>query len=209
MADQPRFKSGPRKGQFMPKSGAKKNSGSRGSKRNDIVHRVKNTMATKINKAVKGAGIVTGIFATIQQATKEDVRFAREESGYWEELGTNQRRAQFVLGRFVNRATGFTIWPDVTREGVGFTFNPGGALNKWTAAGASGILYHFFGRFFNLPQRTRVRNFSWPVFIGGIVGGVLDPPAGQSSHTSVASPRQPFRNVTPGRTSLAVSPVSI
>lgn len=213
MAAQLRFMTGPRKGQFKPKNTTKKGSsgGSKGSRggSSSVGSRVKNTLAKKINLAVKGAGFLTGIAAVIQQSTSADVKFAKEESGYWEELGTAQKRAQFVLGRMVNRATGFTIWPEITREGVGFTFNPWGIFNKWTGVGAAGILYHGLGFFFGLPQRTRVRNFSWPVFIGGIIGGLLDPPAGQSSHTSISGPRPGFRNVTPNRSGTMLNPVSI
>jgi len=185
---QARFTSGPRKGQFKPKNGkstgSKKSGGSRGSKIKATVSR----HTSKINKAIKGGGILAGVLAFVQQTTAEDVKFAKS-TGYYQGLN-GENKAKFLVGKLIGRATGFTVFGNVAGEAPDFKINLWGPVNKWTGIGVGGLIYKTLGGYFNLPYRNHVRNFTAPILIGGIVGGLIDPPGDSSGPAPTPSRNQ-------------------
>lgn len=134
------------------------------------------------NKVWTALASVTGVGAFFAQTTNSDLSYA-QSSGYWGKLSGTQK-IETIFSWTVSRALsvfGFSYSPFPALAGpVKASLNPGNVLNKFTGAGVLALVYSAMGKYIPLlPWRGRVKKFGKPLLAAGILGGLLDDPAGQ------------------------------
>lgn len=133
----------------------------------------------------------SGLGAFALQATSSDRTYAQQQ-GLLNNFTPTQKIEQWV-NWLTSRLTFGMINQPFTQVYAGNvpTFQIGNTLNKFTGAGIVTGLYGAFAKGF--PLRSKVKKFSIPLLLGGIIGGLFDDPvaAGLNRGTSLASPRAP------------------
>lgn len=129
----------------------------------------------------KTAALGSGFAALIAQATSSDRSYANS-AGLLNNFTTGQKLQQYV-NWMVSRVTNGYV-PSVfsnVYNGNKPSWNVANVLNQYTGAGIAAWLYGHFGnaKGLHLPFNTTVKKFGTPLIAGGIIGGLLDDPAGQ------------------------------
>ncbi len=105
----------------------------------------------------------------LQQITAEDIQTAVNQN-VWQTYDTTNK-IKYVVHSAVGRVTGVNVFSELGT--VKQTINPAGVLNKWTGIGLGGILFTMIPK---VPYKRQIRAASMGSLIGGIVGGLFDPP---------------------------------
>lgn len=135
------------------------------------------------NKFISSLAVLAGFGALFQQTTSADVAY-NQKTGAWATLNAGQKITALGVW-FVGRLTnGYITIPNALNYGAPKpSWNVGNALNKWTALGIGALIYKHIPI---APKRGLVGKFSLPLIAGGIIGGLLDDPSGQSVSRSAS-----------------------
>ena len=166
----------------------KKNNGNNGS----------TSLGNSFYKIAKGA---SGYLAFASQITEKDYNndagtgISQQPSYKNEDMTT---KAKIFANVMAGRLTGMTIFKSgnmYDSENTKFTINPKGVLNKWVGVGLAGLVYKNIpkksgGKY--LPQQTKIGAVSKNLLLGGLIGGILDPPevSGNNSKVMASSVRR-------------------
>jgi hypothetical protein len=129
-------------------------------------------------------GNILGGLAFLNQATIKDKADISAQT-------TIQGKLKVIANSLLGHAVGINLFKDVPQKQQ--NFNPAGALNKWTYAGAAmTFLYSYIPK---APFKGRVKSVGKRLLIGGIAGGVIDDPS-TSSAPAANNFQQPQRQFT-------------
>jgi hypothetical protein len=147
---------------------------------------------SKIYSVVKNA---SGYLAFASQLTEKDYSnqagtgISQQPSYKNEDIAT---KAKVFANVMAGRLTGMTIFKSgnmYDSENTKFTINPNGVVNKWVGVGLAGLLYKNLP-IKQLPQKSKIGAVSKRVLLGGLIGGILDPPEGNNSQVMASSVRR-------------------
>lgn len=113
------------------------------------------------------------LVSVIEQVTEKDV----QTSGTYNNLDTISR-LKFLAGDVIGRFTGYYPFPNVTGSHP-FSLNPTGWINKWTGLGIGAELLTSGAKKvgIKLPYSDAIKKAGSGFLLGGIIGGIFDPPA--------------------------------
>ena len=150
----------------------------------------------KSRKMWAGIYAALGFGSAFQQITEKDMQAAYSRPDIWAGY-TWEQKAKYIFGRFLNRTTGFSLFPAEAGT-LQFKINPWGWANKWTALGAIAIIYNGVSHTFNLglPHSGKAKGLGGAALTGGIIGGLLDdtPNSGTRTDTRIALENGPRRS---------------
>lgn len=156
-------------------------------------------------KALPG---LAGFGVFIQQLTQGDIQRAISNNA-WGTAITGLNKLYYVGSSVLYRLTGIaTSAPGYgTNAFVGSApaINISHAFNKWTGFGALLLALGLGGKYLHLPHTGKMKRFGGAIALGGIFGGLFDPPgaAGQAfAPNFVPSPGQNIQSVGAPQASL-------
>ena len=159
----------------------------RRSKRRTSKRSAKSSSAgSKIYSVVKNA---SGYLAFASQLTAKDYSDLNGQASYKnEDIAT---KAKIFANIVTGRLTGIHAFKGDNLYGsddIPFTVNPSGVANKFTGLGIAGLIYKNIP-IKSLPMKSKVGAVAKRVLVGGILGGVFDPPMNSPSKTMASSPK--------------------
>ena len=141
---------------------------------------------SKIYSVVKNA---SGYLAFASQLTAKDYSDLNGQASYKnEDIAT---KAKIFANIVTGRLTGIHAFKGDNLYGsddIPFTVNPSGVANKFTGLGIAGLIYKNIP-IKSLPMKSKVGAVAKRVLVGGILGGVFDPPMNLPSKTMASSPK--------------------
>jgi len=141
---------------------------------------------SKIYSVVKNA---SGYLAFASQLTAKDYSDLNSQASYKNtDIAT---KAKIFTNIVTGRLTGTHIFKGDDLYGsddIPFTVNPSGVVNKFTGLGIAGLIYKNLP-IKSLPMKSKVGAVAKRVMIGGVIGGVFDPPMNSPSKTMASSPK--------------------
>ena len=141
---------------------------------------------SKIYSVVKNA---SGYLAFASQLTAKDYSDLNGQASYKnEDIAT---KAKIFANIVTGRLTGIHAFKGDNLYGsddIPFTVNPSGVANKFTGLGIAGLIYKNIP-IKSLPMKSKVGAVAKRVLVGGILGGVFDPPMNSPSKTMASSPK--------------------
>ena len=141
---------------------------------------------SKIYSVVKNA---SGYLAFASQLTAKDYEDLNSQASYKNtDIAT---KAKIFTNIVTGRLTGTHIFKGDDLYGsddIPFTVNPSGVVNKFTGLGIAGLIYKNLP-IKSLPMKSKVGAVAKRVMIGGVIGGVFDPPMKSPSKTMASSPK--------------------
>ena len=141
---------------------------------------------SKIYSLVKNA---SGYLAFASQLTAKDYSDLNSQASYKNvDIAT---KAKIFANIVTGRLTGIHAFKGDNLYGsddIPFTVNPSGVANKFTGLGIAGLIYKNIP-IKSLPMKSKVGAVAKRVLVGGILGGVFDPPMNSPSKTMASSPK--------------------
>jgi hypothetical protein len=141
---------------------------------------------SKIYSLVKNA---SGYLAFASQLTAKDYSDLNSQASYKNvDIAT---KAKIFANIVTGRLTGIHAFKGDNLYGsddIPFTVNPSGVVNKFTGLGIAGLIYKNLP-IKSLPMKSKVGAVAKRVMIGGVIGGVFDPPMNSPSKTMASSPK--------------------
>jgi len=141
---------------------------------------------SKIYSVVKNA---SGYLAFASQLTAKDYEDLNSQASYKNaDIAT---KAKIFANIVTGRLTGIHAFKGDDLYGsddIPFTVNPSGVANKFTGLGIAGLIYKNIP-IKSLPMKSKVGAVAKRVLVGGILGGVFDPPMNSPSKTMASSPK--------------------
>ena len=141
---------------------------------------------SKIYSLVKNA---SGYLAFASQLTAKDYSDLNSQASYKNvDIAT---KAKIFANIVTGRLTGIHAFKGDDLYGsdeIPFTVNPSGVANKFTGLGIAGLIYKNIP-IKSLPMKSKVGAVAKRVLVGGILGGVFDPPMNSPSKTMASSPK--------------------
>jgi hypothetical protein len=141
---------------------------------------------SKIYSLVKNA---SGYLAFASQLTAKDYSDLNSQASYKNvDIAT---KAKIFANIVTGRLTGIHAFKGDDLYGsdeIPFTVNPSGVANKFTGLGIAGLIYKNIP-IKSLPMKSKVGAVAKRILVGGILGGVFDPPMNSPSKTMASSPK--------------------